>query len=73
MKNIKSPHQIKAEEESRKENPSEEAESIDPMVKIEELLSDLTLNDPETTHSDLLDNDTINEFVSQLGKIKIEK
>jgi len=58
-----------------KEEPKKEVKDggdIPPEVRLEELLSELTLNDkPEEANTE--DDSFVDEFVSKLEKIKIEK
>jgi len=66
----------KEEEEKVEKKPDiekEEDEQDKLFVRIEELLSDLTLNDTEVINTEVIPNEALNDFVSKLEKVKIDK
>lgn len=64
----------KVEKKPTMENEDEDDEEDNQMVKIEELLSDLTLNDSEAVvNTELIQPDALTEFVTKLKNVTIEK
>ena len=63
----------KKPEKEKDEMGGEEDDTDKNMVKIEELLSDLTLNDSEAVTTEVVRDDALTDFVEKLGSIRIEK
>ncbi len=59
----------KKDNDKKEEKDDDDDEEDDPMVKVEELLADLNLEDQGALEDN---DDAIDDFINRLGKIKIE-